>query len=45
MEKGVAETYALKFKVALGAIPRFLSPSYYIVREAFIVLDKGKRAR
>jgi hypothetical protein len=45
MEKGVAETYASKVKAALGAIPRFISPSYYIVREAFIVLDKGKGAR
>jgi len=41
----MVETCALKVKVALGAIPRFLSPLYYIIQEAFIVLDKGKRAR
>ena len=45
MEKGVAETYALKVEVALGAIPRFISPSYYIIQEAFIVPDKGKGAK
>ena len=31
IEKGVAETYALKVKVALGAILRFISPLYYII--------------
>jgi len=31
MEKGVVETCALKVKAALGAIPRFLSPLYYII--------------
>ena len=45
MEKGVVETCASKVEAALGAIPRFISPSYYIIQEAFIVLDKGKGAR
>jgi len=45
MEKGVVETCTLKVKVALGAILKFLSPSYYIIQEAFTVPDKGKRAR
>jgi len=45
MEKGVVETCALKVEVALGAILKFISPLYYIIQEAFIVLDKGKRAR
>ena len=42
MEKGVAKTYALKVKVALKVIPRFIPLLYYIISNTFIVLNKEK---